>query len=297
MINKIKDSLSKAKDRKKGLREIHTQIGNSLKEKDLKICCLIPAYNESSRINRVLADISNYEFFNTILVVNDGSFDNTAEVVREFKQLKELDKLELLDLEENLGKSGAVLRGVEEVKEEIIVFLDADLVGLNHQNLDKLIYPLVCKDYRMAILDRPTDRRAVSAILGISRLFGGERSVWKEDILDMDLNEDDGYTLETKMNMYYLNKGEKVRTVYAPNLETILHTKKDGVIKGTVLYLKMFWNMYKAANIHSFYIQASDVEYEQLEELYEFYNSRKHKGLYRPWLFIFFTLFSISLFT
>ncbi len=296
MLNIIKGLCPGSKYQQNKNREIHEQIKKALENSDIRLCCIIPAYNEESRINRVLADISNYEFFDTILVVNDGSSDNTVKEVRKFKILKEQENLKILDLKKNLGKAGAVLRGVDEVEEDLIVFLDADLVGLIHSNIDKLIYPLICKDYSMTILDRPTDRRAVSALFGLARLFGGERAVWKKDFLEMDLSYKDGYTLETKMNLHYLESGKKVRTVYAPNLETILHTKKDSMVKGITLYLKMFWSMYKETGVRKFYIQASDVEYDKLEELYKFYNKRKHKKLYRPGIFGVIYIISVILF-
>jgi hypothetical protein len=96
--------------------------------------------------------------------------------------------------------------------------------------------------------------------------------------------------------MYFLETKQKIRTVYAPNLQTITHIKKDGILKGTKLYIDMFWKMYKATKLKNVYIQAADVEYDQLEELYSFYNKRKHKNLFRPIVFISVLISSILVF-
>ncbi len=94
----------------------------------MKLSVIIPAYNEEKRIKKTLERISNYlkqqEYEAEILVVNDGSTDNTAGVVREMKE--GIKNLKLTDNEKNKGKGGVVKQGMLEGKGEYLLFTDAD---------------------------------------------------------------------------------------------------------------------------------------------------------------------------
>lgn len=88
------------------------------------VTVIIPAYNEEKviegTVNSILkSDYANFE----IMVVDDGSSDRTAEVIRNI--FKDNEKVRLL-VKENGGKSSAINRGFEEAKGEVIIILDAD---------------------------------------------------------------------------------------------------------------------------------------------------------------------------
>ncbi len=89
---------------------------------------IIPAYNESERLPGTLVDIdrrlSHAEYSYEILVVNDGSKDATAEVVRRFAQT--VRNLRLVDEPANHGKGWVVRRGMLEAKGNWRLFTDAD---------------------------------------------------------------------------------------------------------------------------------------------------------------------------
>lgn len=81
---------------------------------------MIPAYNEAGRIQNTIRAVQTLPYAPRILVVNDGSTDNTAAEVRE-------TGVEILDLSTNMGKGGAMNAAAQVVDSDIIVFLDADL--------------------------------------------------------------------------------------------------------------------------------------------------------------------------
>lgn len=90
----------------------------------LKISLIIPAYNEAERIGGTIFavkkyfDASSYEY--EIIVVDDGSTDDTAQEVRKAG-------LEPLRLKKNGGKGAAVRAGIEAALGDVIAFTDADL--------------------------------------------------------------------------------------------------------------------------------------------------------------------------
>jgi dolichyl-phosphate beta-glucosyltransferase len=89
---------------------------------------IIPAYNEAKRLPLTLIDIDKHldeqEYSYEIIVVNDGSTDDTAEIVRRFIPL--INNLRLLDNQENKGKGAAVRQGMLSAKGLWRLFMDAD---------------------------------------------------------------------------------------------------------------------------------------------------------------------------
>ncbi|HEX4104325.1 MAG TPA: dolichyl-phosphate beta-glucosyltransferase [Candidatus Paceibacterota bacterium] len=90
---------------------------------------IVPAYNEAQRIPKTLLDIdkrlAHAPYTYEIIVVNDGSTDNTAEVVRNLAA-KMVKNVRLVDNVENKGKGGVVRQGMLEAAGVIHLFTDAD---------------------------------------------------------------------------------------------------------------------------------------------------------------------------
>lgn len=88
------------------------------------ISIIIPAYNAGVSISRCIDSIINQTYNNLeIIIINDGSDDNTAEVCMKYV---EIDKRIKYIEQNNLGVSEARNRGIEESTGEYITFIDAD---------------------------------------------------------------------------------------------------------------------------------------------------------------------------
>jgi glycosyltransferase involved in cell wall biosynthesis len=90
---------------------------------------VIPAYNEEKRIWKMLT--SYLEYFKPIygerlqlLVVLNGCRDNTLEVVKKFAQNNQ--NLTYLDIKKPIGKGGAIIEGLKQVRTEFVGYSDAD---------------------------------------------------------------------------------------------------------------------------------------------------------------------------
>ncbi len=281
----------------KSIKEYRSLLKNLLKNNRIKISALIPAYNEAPRIAYVLEVACKYPFFNEIVVVNDGSTDNTADVIKTFK--KKCPKLVFVNLKKNRGKTGAVKQGIKKAKGDLIVMLDADLENLKQEYLDKMIYFVASKQYGMAILDRFTDRMNPFGLIGTARLLGGERAFWKKDFEKVDLSNVKNYSLEATLNLYFLRNNKKVRTVLAPDLKAKWQFSKWGLKEGLKRYIKEFWEVYKASGARNFYIQLAEIEEEPITELHDWYRKAgKNKFLketLRPGLLVVTTLASVGI--
>jgi dolichyl-phosphate beta-glucosyltransferase len=95
---------------------------------DVYLSVIIPAYNEAERITKTLKIIFSYlqnqPYSWEILVVNDGSKDNTANVVQDFSL--EIPHLQLINRKENKGKGYTVRQGMLAAKGKVRLFTDAD---------------------------------------------------------------------------------------------------------------------------------------------------------------------------
>jgi dolichyl-phosphate beta-glucosyltransferase len=90
---------------------------------------VIPAYNEGARLGATLAKVLAYlrqqKWDAEVIVVNDGSRDNTAEIVRELAQAN--PGLRLVENPGNRGKGYSVRHGMLSANSPIVLFSDADL--------------------------------------------------------------------------------------------------------------------------------------------------------------------------
>ena len=95
-----------------------------------KITIITPAYNEEEslpylyeRLEKLMNSINNYEF--EILFVNDGSKDNTLNLIKEYRNKDE--RISYVDFSRNFGKETAMIAGLDYATGDCVIFMDADL--------------------------------------------------------------------------------------------------------------------------------------------------------------------------
>ncbi|HDZ54407.1 MAG TPA: glycosyltransferase family 2 protein [Candidatus Nealsonbacteria bacterium] len=115
---------------------------------------IIPAYNEARRLPKTLEKVDEYLREQTydyeVIVVNDGSRDKTAEVVKNLQS--QIKNLRLIDNKENHGKGYVVRQGILAASGEYRVFTDAD----NSTSIDQVerMWPEFKKGYDIVIGSR-----------------------------------------------------------------------------------------------------------------------------------------------
>jgi glycosyltransferase involved in cell wall biosynthesis len=95
----------------------------------MMLSIVIPAYNEHDRIVETLTQtrfyLNHQNYVSEILVVSDGSTDNTRQVVEAFESTDRV-KIRMLEYHPNRGKGFAVKYGMTRADGDVILFMDAD---------------------------------------------------------------------------------------------------------------------------------------------------------------------------
>lgn len=181
----------------------------------MKVGVIIPAYNEAHRIRQTIRAVRLLPEIAEILVVDDGSSDETAsEALREGARV--------VWHQENYGKGQALKTGIQSVRSEVIVFADAD-IGEYAAELHKLIDPVLSgqTDMTVAIFPPVQGKQGFGLVKGLAewgirRLTGftahaplsGQRAVRRRMIQNLSLA--DGYGVEVGMTIDALLAGYRV---------------------------------------------------------------------------------------
>jgi len=175
----------------------------------MKVSAVICAYNEEKTVSGVINAAMKSMLIKEVIVVNDGSTDNTG---REIKQCKYGLRLRFIDLPKNMGKGYAMAKGIEHATGEVIVFLDADITGLSNKHISSMVLPVINGKTDM-VLGQPSETYIHNSINPF-KVFTGERVLLKSDLnLLLDEIRDSRFGVETYINLYYGAHEKRIKYV------------------------------------------------------------------------------------
>ena len=208
----------------------------------MKVSAIIPAYNEEKNIGRVLSVLIQIEEIVEILVINDGSTDKTNEIAHSYG-------VKVIDFAENHGKGIAMWAGVMHTNAPVVLFLDADLIGLTRQQVRDMISPII-NGYADMTLGIFCHGRAMTDLAQkIAPYLTGQRAMkrWVLDNLDKE-DWQTGFGIEMKITR--LAKTSNIRVMEVPLVNTT-HTMKEekmGFVRGVAARARMYWEIIKQLN-------------------------------------------------
>lgn len=142
------------------LPEIFSEIFSIFSHKKVpSVSLIIPAYNESPRIGKVIKQAKMVDEISEIIVVDDGSKDGTDNVANGLGA-------QVVKHHKNMGKGEALRTGIAQAKKEVLLFLDADLSNITAKQIRALIRPILRNraDFVKASFNRSRGRATEFAI-------------------------------------------------------------------------------------------------------------------------------------
>lgn len=202
------------------------------------ISAVIPAYNEEKTIGSVLDVLRNVPVINEIIVVSDGSIDRTAEVA-------ENAGARVIELPRNMGKGAAVKTGFDEATGEIILLLDADLIGLKTEHVINLLKPVMENTADMTVGVFSSGRLSTHLAQVISPYLSGQRAVKREILERASDIEGTGYGIEVALTKFAKRENIRVLQVELEELTHVMKEEKLGFVEGFYARMKMYWQILK----------------------------------------------------
>jgi glycosyltransferase involved in cell wall biosynthesis len=195
------------------------------------VTVVIPAFNETDRIVDTIKAVKEIDGIAEIIVINDGSTDDTSEKARG-------EGVTVIDLNPNRGKGGAMNASLPYIKTDVVAFLDGDL-GAAAGEAGKIIRPVVEGVADLCIASFPPPRKkggfgivkgtAAWAIRKVGKIevtapLSGQRAMTLK-VLKTVTPFHEGYGVELGMSINALLHGFKLMEV--PTTMTHKETGRD----------------------------------------------------------------------
>ena len=205
----------------------------------MDIGVVISAFNEEERLPSVLSVVTACPFVRQVIVVDDGSQDNTARVAEQFG-------VRVIRLAYNRGKAGAVWVGLQEIRQPIVVLLDADLKGLCPDHVDALARPVAVDGVDMTLGIFKGGRSWTVLSHRFPPWATGQRALPLERLHQLPDFSDLGYGLEATISKFASEHHWLVKTVMLQGVSHINKEEKLGVRRAVTARAGMYWEMGKA---------------------------------------------------
>lgn len=202
------------------------------------VALVIPAYNEARRIGKLLAVVGQVEHLSRMIVVDDGSTDDTPAVVQEFARSD--PRLQLLRSSANRGKGSAMFAGAEASGCDVVAFIDADLIGLRPEHVDDLILPVVSGACSMTLGLFSGGRWSTDVSHRLTPFLSGQRCLrWSQfrSLPDLDTSR---AGIEVALSLSAWRRGLRVRPVHWHGVTHVMKIEKLGMIRGNLSHFKMY---------------------------------------------------------
>lgn len=206
------------------------------------ISCVICAYNEAARLRTILDTVSTCGFHD-VVVVNDGSTDDTQALLAQYPSIT------VVSYEVNKGKTFALGAGIDHARGELIMLLDADLAGVTREALASLARPV-----QRGLADVSLSLRSNSLLL--YRLMGLD-FVTGERVLSRALAREfmaksshlPRWGGEVYMNQLIVQKKLSIAVVFWPTVRNVRKYSKVGFWKGFQEELRMMRDAFSVLSL------------------------------------------------
>lgn len=199
------------------------------------VAVLIPAFNEARYLTPVVT-AALAAGPRTVLVVDDGSSDETSSVAAEAGAA-------VLTLPANRGKGGALAAGATALAETYLVLLDADLVDLKPEHVHQLAEPVVTGAADMSRGTFSGGRLSTTLAQRLTPQLNGQRCVKRSGLLAVEGLKESRYGVEIAITRHAHQAGWRSAEVQLRGVSQVMKEEKRGFLKGAAARAKMYWQV------------------------------------------------------
>lgn len=205
----------------------------------MRVAAIVPAYNEEKRLPAVLDAIKAARLVDEIVVVSDGSTDRTYELASADPAVN------AIELKPNRGKGGAMRAGADCTNADVILFLDADLIGMDGEKVDEIVRPLVDGSADMSIGIFKSGRGVTDLAQFVAPYISGQRAMRRDVFVGIPKLECARSGVETAITKYFRRHKLSVRRVSLNGCTHCMKEEKLGFARGFAGRLKMYYDIGK----------------------------------------------------
>lgn len=193
---------------------------------------LIPAYNEAATIAQVVGT-AFAAGLGPVLVVDDGSQDDTVARATQAGA-------RVLELGHNRGKGGAVYAGALELATDVVVLIDADLIGLCPHHLRALAEPVLSGAADMTRGVFTGGRWSTTAAQHLAPQLNGQRAVRRELLASVPNLAVSRYGVEVAITEAARRDGWRTVDVPLEGVSQVMKEEKRGFLAGFMTRIRMY---------------------------------------------------------
>jgi len=212
----------------------------------VSVCAVVPAFNEGSRLTRVVLTLMASPVVDAVIVVDDGSSDDTFAVAQGLASgnAPGASKVRPRRLAQNAGKGAAMREGADEADGfDVLLFLDADLVGVTAEHIANLVAPVASGQAVMTLGVFRGGRGATTLAQIIAPNISGQRAIRRDLFLSIPCVSSSGYGVELAITNHVLGEGLPVARVVLLNVTHPMKEEKLGFIRGALSRFRMYRQM------------------------------------------------------
>lgn len=208
-------------------------------KKTPRVAAIVPAFNEEETLADVLSVLKETPRVDEILVVSDGSTDETVAIARALG-------VHTIHLHRNHGKGMALSMGAVHTTAPILVFVDGDIMNLSEYLLGQLIDPVVSGQAAMCVGIRHRGWLVDFFHSRFGPLLSGIRCLERRVLDALPESYVEGFAVETALNYSCNRQRLPVEVTVLHDLKHRVKEKKRGLADGARARLDMFRAVFTA---------------------------------------------------